>query len=122
MSSPTPAEIETFLRLHTALWNDKSKKAEFIAAHKAIAPGGYRQEAIVGGPIVAGWEQLGDFWDRYIGFKAHIEHLIVNGTEAAMCVRNFGTYESRDVVAYSLETYLFGADGILLARFFQPQY
>ena len=44
----------------------------------------------------------------------------VSGNEAVIYVRNEGVHDGHPMKIYSIEHYVFGDDGSLLARYFHP--
>lgn len=117
---PNSASIETFLRHQMDMFN-QGRREEFIAAYREIAPFGFKLDDPVGGERREGLHLIAELFDRYVGWQLSFVHLIVNGSEAAACVRNEGAVNGKAVTVYSLETYHFGEDGSFLARYFHPQ-
>jgi hypothetical protein len=119
---PTTKEIDTFLHHQLELWNAVDRGA-FVAAYKAIAPGGFKVEDPVGTPIQHGWEALEALWDKYqpAGIKIYPELVIVAVTgDAVMHNRNERPADSGSEPVHSLEVLHFGADGTVHARYFSP--
>lgn len=111
--------IEAFLRHQLDMFN-QGRRDDFIAAYRDIAPGGLLIDDPVGSDRQEGLHLIGELFDRYVGWKLTFVELIVNGHEAAACVRNEGIMNGHPVTVHSLETYHFGEDGTFLARYFHP--
>lgn len=116
---PDSDTIETFLRHQMDMFN-QGRREEFIAVYREIAPGGFMLDDPVGSERREGMHLIEELFDRYVGWQLTFVHLIVNGREAAACVRNEGVVDGNAVTVHSLETYHFGADGTFLARYFHP--
>jgi len=119
MPQPTTKEITHFLRHQAELFNALDMDG-FIAAFKAIAPGGFKVEDPAGSPQKQGWDILEKLCSEYAGWKLYVEDVKVSGNEAAIYVRNEGVFDGHDVKVYSIEHYIFGDDGSLLTRYFHP--
>lgn len=119
MAAPDKTRIETFLRHQLDMFN-QGRRDEFIAAYRDIAPAGLKLDDPVGSERREGIHLIEDLFDRYVGWKLEFVELIVNGKEAAACVRNDGVIDGRPITVHSLETYHFGDDGTFLARYFHP--
>lgn len=115
----TPEKIEAFLRHQLDMFN-QGRRDDFIAAYREIAPGGLKLDDPVGSERREGLHLIEELFDRYVGWQLSFIHLIVNGSEAAACVRNEGVVDGQPVTVHSLETYHFGEDGTFLARYFHP--
>ncbi|WP_325234032.1 hypothetical protein [Sphingobium sp.] len=111
--------IEAFLRHQLDMFN-QGRRDDFIAAYREIAPGGLLIDDPVGSDRQEGLQLIGKLFDRYVGWKLTFVELIVNGHEAAACVRNEGVVNGHPVTVHSLETYHFGEGGTFLARYFHP--
>ncbi len=119
MAAPDKARIEAFLRYQLDMFN-QGRRDEFIAAYRDIAPAGLKLDDPAGSERREGIHLIEELFDRYVGWQLEFVHLIVNGNEAAACVRNDGVFEGKQITVHSLETYHFGEDGTFLARYFHP--
>lgn len=119
MAVPAPKEIADFLRHQAQLFND-GKHDEFMTAFKTIAPGGFAVEDPAGAEPRKGWDVLEDLCRQYADWKLYVEDVKVSNNEAAIYVRNEGVFEGQQMTVYSIEHYVFGEDGSMLARYFHP--
>lgn len=119
MPIPTPQEIAHFLREQADMFT-QGRLDDFIAAFKAIAPGGFKVQDPATGPVQQGWDKLEKLCQDYAGWKLFVEDVKVSENEAVIYVRNEGVYEGKAIQVYSIEHYVFGEDGSLLARYFHP--
>lgn len=119
MAYPTPKEIATFLREQADMFTE-GRMDDFIAAFKAIAPGGFKVQDPATGPIREGWDILEGLCEQYAGWKLKVEDVKVSENEAVIYVRNEGVFEGQDICVFSIEHYVFGEDGSMLARYFHP--
>lgn len=119
MTVPTTDEIVTFLRTQADLFSE-GRIDDFIALFKAIAPGGFKVQDPATAPVRTGWEILEKLCRDYAGWKLVVEDVKVSGNEAAVYVRNEGIHDGHPICVHSIEHYVFGADGSLLARYFHP--
>lgn len=109
-------QIADFLRLQYQLWNEQ-KREELNAAFKAVAPNRLVIEYI-GSPPLDGWRALDEMWELYGGkVRTDVAHLVVNGNEAAVYVRNVRLLEKDAHSVGSIETYRF-QDGDLFIRYY----
>jgi len=120
MAAATPDQIRAFFNLQIELWNAE-KVDEFIGAFRAIAPNGFKVEDPVGSAPKDGWTALEELCRLYKGWRLELVDFLVNGNQAAAYVKNTGVFEGKPVTAFSIETYVFGDDGSLLARYYHPQ-
>src|SRR3546814_16412229 len=58
MSIPSSRAIHTFLDEQPRLFNDKSRKDDFMALYPQIAPGGYSLERPANGDVLPRWDHL----------------------------------------------------------------
>jgi len=119
MAIPTAQEMATFLKTQAELFSE-GRIDDFIAAFRAIAPGGFKVQDPATGPVQEGWDKLEALCRQYVGWKLIVEDVKVSGNEAVIYVRNEGEYEGQPVRVHSIEHYIFGEDGSLLARYFHP--
>ncbi|WP_395335218.1 hypothetical protein WBP07_27225 [Novosphingobium sp. BL-8A] len=119
MPIPTPQAIATFLKEQAEMFT-AGRLDDFLAAFRAIAPGGFRVQDPATGPIQEGWDKLEALCREYAGWKLFVEDVKVSGNEAVIYVRNEGEYLGQAITAYSIEQYVFSDDGSLLARYFHP--
>ncbi|GFE75708.1 hypothetical protein NTCA1_33570 [Novosphingobium sp. TCA1] len=119
MPIPTPQAIATFLKEQAEMFT-AGRLDDFLAAFRAIAPGGFRVQDPATGPIQEGWDKLEALCREYAGWKLFVEDVKVSGNEAVIYVRNEGEYQGQAITAYSIEQYVFSDDGSLLARYFHP--
>lgn len=119
MPIPTPQAIANFLKEQAEMFN-AGRLDDFLSAFRAIAPGGFKVQDPATGPIQEGWDKLEALCREYAGWKLFVEDVKVSGNEAVIYVRNEGEYQGQAVTAYSIEQYVFGDDGSLLARYFHP--
>lgn len=71
-------------------------------------------------PVKEGWDVLEQLCHDYAGWALTVEDVKVSGDEAVLYVRNDGEHDGAPPTVYSIEHYVFGADGSLLARYFHP--
>jgi len=119
MAYPAPKEIAKFLREQAVMFSE-GRLDDFMAAFKAIAPGGFKVQDPATGPIREGWDILEDLCKQYVGWKLTVEDVKVSENEAVIYVRNEGVFDGQDVCVFSIEHYVFGEDGSMLARYFHP--
>jgi len=119
MPVPSPKAIADFLRYQAQLFSD-GKLDEFMAAFKEFAPGGFAVEDPAGSEARKGWHVLEELCHQYVGWKIYVEDVKVSHNEAAIYVRNEGEFDGQAVKVYSIEHYVFGEDGSMLARYFHP--
>lgn len=119
MATPSSKEITTFLVTQAEMFS-AGRVDDFLAAFKQIAPGGFKVQDPATAPVREGWHILEELCRQYVGWKLTVEDVKVSGAEAAIYVRNEGVFEGQPVTAYSIEHYVFGEDGSLLARYFHP--
>lgn len=119
MPLPTPRQMADFLREQAQLFSE-GRMDDFMAAYRAIAPGGFKVQDPATGPVREGWDVLQGLCDQYGGWKLVVEDVKVSDNEAAIYVRNEGEHEGKPVCVYSIEHYVFGEDGSVLARYFHP--
>lgn len=119
MPIPTTQEIATFLTTQAVMFSE-GRIDDFMAAFRAIAPGGFKVQDPATAPVEEGWDKLEALCQQYLGWKLVVEDVKVSGNEAVIYVRNEGVHEGHPVKVYSIEHYVFGEDGSLLARYFHP--
>ncbi|MDH2132839.1 hypothetical protein N5J77_17055 [Sphingobium yanoikuyae] len=119
MTQPTAQEIATFLKTQAEMFSE-GRIDDFMAAFRAIAPGGFKVQDPATGPVQEGWDKLEALCAQYLGWKLFVEDVKVSGNEAVIYVRNEGEYDGHPVCVHSIEHYIFGEDGSLLARYFHP--
>lgn len=119
MPVPSTQEMATFLRTQADMFSE-GRIDDFMAAFKAIAPGGFKVQDPATAPIQEGWDVLEDLCRQYQGWKLTVEDVKISGNEAVLYVRNEGEHEGQAICVYSMEHYVFGEDGSLLARYFHP--
>lgn len=119
MPVPTTDQIVTFLKAQVTMFNE-GRIDDFMAAFKAIAPGGFKVEDPATAPVQQGWDVLERLCIQYAGWHMTVEDIKVSGNEAVIYVRNEGEHEGRKLCVHSIEQYVFGEDGSLLARYFHP--
>ena len=119
MPVPTAQEMANFLKTQADMFSE-GRIDDFMAAFKAIAPGGFKVQDPATAPVQEGWDILQALCEQYAGWKLTVEDVKISGNEAVIYVRNEGEYEGKPVCVHSMEHYVFGEDGSLLARYFHP--
>ncbi|MDB5687695.1 MAG: hypothetical protein JWR77_2284 [Rhizorhabdus sp.] len=119
MPVPTTDQMVTFLRTQADMFTE-GRLDDFMAAFRAIAPGGFRVQDPATSPVREGWDILEDLCRQYVGWKLFVEDVKFSGNEAVIYVRNEGEYDGQPIKVWSIEHYVFGEDGSLLARYFHP--
>src|SRR3546814_18166949 len=79
---------------------------DFMAAFKAIAPGGFKVQDPATAPVQEGWDVLEDLCRQYQGWKLTVEDIKISGNEAVLYVRNEGEHEGQAICVYSMEHYV----------------
>jgi hypothetical protein len=123
MTVPNTRELLHWADQYVALWNAGDKDA-WIANWRSVAPGELTMYDPVGTPPKHGFEHCcTDSWDLFQGkvkFRIQPGALFVNGddeaNEVAWLLENHMSLDGNEVVALSVETYRFGADGSCLIR------
>src|SRR3546814_19015246 len=93
---------------------------DFMAAFKAIAPGGFKVQDPATAPVQEGWDVLEDLCRQYPGWKLTVEDIKISGNEAVLYVRNEGEHEGQAICVYSMETYVLGEYGRLISLYSPP--
>ena len=89
MAHPSTQEIATFLKTQADLFSE-GRIDDFMAAFRAIAPGGFKVQDPATGPVQEGWDKLEALCEQYVGWKLIVEDVKVSGNEAVIYVRNEG--------------------------------
>jgi hypothetical protein len=123
MAVPTTRALLHWADQYVERWNAGDKEG-WIANWRAVAPGEFRMLDPVGTPEKRGFEHCcTDSWAIFqptVKFKIHEGSLFVCGdetaNEVAWLLENHMTVDGETVVAFSVETYRFAADGSCLIR------
>src|SRR3546814_15841986 len=83
MSIPSSRAIHNFLDEQTRLFNDKSRKDDFMALSRQIAPGGYSLEWQANGDVFHGWDHLERMWQDGGNVQSRLVSAMVANGEAA---------------------------------------
>src|SRR3546814_3030605 len=83
MSIPSSRAIHNFLDEQTRLFNDKSRKDDFMALYRQIAPGGYSLEWPANGDVFHGWDHLERMWQDGVNVQSRLVSAMVANGEAA---------------------------------------
>src|SRR3546814_5925918 len=83
MSIPSSRAIHNFLDEQTRLFNDKSRKDDFMALYRQIAPGGYSLECPANGDVFHGWDHLERMWQDGVNVQSRLVSAMVANGEAA---------------------------------------
>ena len=119
MATPTREELLRWAEGYVALWNAGDKEG-WARNWRSVAPGGFRMLDPVGTPEKHGFEHC--CLDSFDLFQPHVKYRIAEGTlfvcgnEVAWLMENHTTVNGRTVVARSIETYRFEADGSVVIR------
>src|SRR3546814_16008228 len=79
----------------------------FMAAFKAIAPGGCKVHDPATAPVQEGWDVLEDLCRQYQGWKLTVEDIKISGNEAVPYVSNSRDKEGKAIGVYYMEDSLF---------------
>lgn len=120
MSIPSSRTIHNFLDEQTRLFNDKSRKDDFMALYRQIAPGGYSLEWPANGDVFHGWDHLERMWEDGVNVQSRLVSAMVANGEAATYFTHKLVQDGKTIDLESIETYLFREDGSLHSRFW-PQ-
>src|SRR3546814_18728057 len=88
MSIPSSRAIHNFLDEQTRLFNDKSRKDDFMALYRQIAPGGYSLEWPANGDVFHGWDHLERMWQDGVKVQSSLVSAMVANVEAATYFTN----------------------------------
>src|SRR3546814_9453211 len=96
MPVPSTRQMATFLRTQADMFSE-GRIDDFMAAFKAIAPGGFKVQDPATAPVQEGWDVLEDLCRQYQGWKLTVEDIQISGNEAVLYVRNEGEHEGQAI-------------------------
>ena len=119
MPIPTREQLLRWAEGYVALWNSADKEG-WARNWRSVAPGEFRMLDPVGTPEKFGFEHCClasfDLFQPRVKFQIAKGTLFVCGSEVAWVMENHTTVNDRTVVALSIETYRFDADGSVAIR------
>src|SRR3546814_16451723 len=102
---PSPRASNNYLDGQTRLFNDKSRKDDFMALYRQIAPGGYSLEWPANGDVFHGWDHLKRMWQDGVNVQSRLVSPMVANGEAATYFTHKQVQEGKTIDLELIATY-----------------